>query len=142
MSDPFKQLAGLLENRMAGIGAKVLSGMPCLLGTMTATGLKLDDFKHEVQDPLYADWTFKMELPQASRVIKIASPVNPDGSNQGGTTYSVLSRIDFNVQGADDAGTTVKVHMDLKSELKPGDRVLVVPINSGQDHVIIAKVVS
>lgn len=141
--DPFKQLASLLDRQMINRAGMALSGLPCELGTITASGLKLDGFKHEIQDYLVADWTYKMELPQTSRVIKTASPVNPDGTDQEGVTqYSALSRIDFAVQGADDAGTTIKVHMDLKSELKSGDRVLAIPVNGGQDIIVVCKVVS
>lgn len=140
--DPYKQLARLLEDRMARHAGRAVAGLFCELGTITATGLKLDGFKHEIRDYLVADWEVKIEIPQASRVIKTASPVNPDGSDiPGSTAYSSLTRLDFNVQGVGDSSATVKVHLDLKSSLKPGDRVLAVPVNGGQDVVVIAKVV-
>lgn len=143
MADPFKQLASLLDMRMAGHAARAVSGVPCELGTITATGLKLDSFKHEIKDYLVADWELKIEIPQASRVIKTAAPVNPDGSDiPGSTQYSSLTRLDFSVQDVGDPAATIKVHLNLKAGLKPGDRVLAVPVNGGQDAVVICKVVS
>lgn len=142
-NNPYKELASILDMRMKGHAGQALSGVPCELGTMTATGLKLDNFKHEIQDYLVADWELKIELPQASRVIKTAAPVNPDGSDvPGSTQYSSLSRLDFNVQGMGDPAATVKVHLNMKAGLKPGDRVLVLPVNGGQDFVVLCKVVS
>ncbi len=141
MSDPVKQIVTLLEERMAKNVTRGIMGLPpCVLGTMTATGVLLDDFKHEIKDPLYADWHFKLEMPQPSRVVVLAAPVNSDGSDIPPTQYSPLTRIDWTVVG--DPNTTIHVHSELKSELQPGDRVLVVPINAGQECVIICKVVS
>lgn len=143
MTNPFKELASVMDSRSKQNFKSLLSGVPCELGTITASGIKLDGFKHEYQEYLIADWTFKIELPQASRVIKTAKPVNPDGTDIPNTTeYSALTRLDFNVEGAGGADVTVKAHLDFKSELKPGDRVLAIPINNGQDVVVICKVVN
>lgn len=137
--DPYKQLARLLEDRMARHAGRAVAGLFCELGTITATGLKLDGFKHEIRDYLVADWEMKLEIPQASRVVKTASPVNADGSDiPGSTVYSDLTRLDFQ-QG--DPGAVLKVRLNLKESLKPGDRVLAVPVNGGQDAVVICKVV-
>lgn len=84
MSNPFNQLASILENRTAQQTNRAITGLSCALGTMTSTGVKLDDFKHEMQDPLFA--------------------------------------------------------ANLKLDLKPGDRVLCVPVNGGIDVVIVCKV--
>lgn len=141
--DPFREIAREIEKKSQGIAKQMIMGLPSELGTITSTGLKLDNFKHEIRDFLVADWEIKVELPAASRVTKIAAPVNADGTDiSGSTTYSDLTRLDFNVQGVGDPKATVKVHLDLKSGLKPGDRVLVSQVNGGQDFVVIAKVVT
>jgi len=125
--------------RMARHAGRAVAGLVCELGTITATGLKLDGFKHEIRDYLVAEWEMKLEIPQASRVVKTASPVNADGSNiPGSTVYSALTRLDFQ-QG--DPSAVLEVRLNLKESLKPGDRVLAVPVNGGQDAVVIAKVV-
>ena len=142
-ADPYKELAGLIEQRAVGHAGRVASTLPAELGTITQTmALKLDRFRHEIKDYLVADWELKIELPQASRVINTAAPVNPDGSDiPGSTQYSSLTRLDFSVQGVGDPAATVKAHLNLKAGLKPGDRVLVLPVNGGQDFVVIAKVI-
>lgn len=112
-----------------------------MLGTITPGGLKLDLFKNVIPDYMVADWELKIEIPQASRVIKTASPVNEDGSDTPATQYSDLTRLDFSVQG-EGSNATKEVHLDLKTGLKPGDRVLAIPVNNGQDAVVICKVVS
>ena len=35
--------------------------------------------------------------------------------------------------------TTIKVHIKFKDGIKVGDRVLVVPVCGGQDHIIICR---
>ncbi|MBW2672126.1 MAG: DUF2577 family protein [Deltaproteobacteria bacterium] len=139
--DPYKELAGLIEQRAAGHAGRVASTLPAELGTITQTlALKLDRFRHEIKDYLVADWELQIELPQASRVIQTAAPVETDGSDiPDVTTYSSLTRLDFKVTG--EPTTTVKVHLNLKAGLRAGDRVLVLPVNGGQDFVVIAKVI-
>jgi hypothetical protein len=134
----------MIEQRAAGHADRIASTLPAELGTITETmALKLDRFRHEIKDYLVADWELKIELPQASRVIKTAAPVEADGSDiPEVTTYSSLTRLDFNVQGVGDPTATVKCHLNLKDGLKPGDRVLVLPVNGGQDFAVISKVVS
>lgn len=137
--DPYKQLARLLEDRMARHAGRAVDGLFGELGTITDTGLKLDGFKHEIRDYLVADWEIKLEIPQASRVVKTASPVAADGSDiPGSTTYSALTRLDFQQS---DPGSVLKVRLNLKESIKPGDRVLAVPVNGGQEAVVICKVV-
>jgi len=141
MDDPIKQFASLLDMRMAGHANRAVTGLPCELGTITASGLKLDSFKYEIQDYLIADWEIQLEIPQASRVIQMAAPVESDGNDiPEVTSYSSLTRFDF--RSAGDPMTTIKVHLNLKDGIKPGDRVLAVHVNGGQDAVVIAKVVS
>lgn len=135
MTDPFKQFASVLDARMTGHAGKALSGIPCELGTITASGLKLDSFKHEIQDYLVADWLVKVYLPAISFIGTATSPVDDQGINLPGATTTALTRYDFNAKEVD------QVHLELKADLIPGDRVLAVPVNGGQDAVVICKVV-
>lgn len=141
--DPFKQIASILDTQAKKRASQAVSGVLCVLGTITVNGLKLDLYKNVIAEYMVADWELKVEIPQSSRVIQTASPVNADGSDIPGTTqYSSLSRLDFNVQGVGDPNATKEVHLDLKSSLKPGDRVLAIPVNGGQDAVVVCKVVA
>lgn len=141
--DPFKQIATMLDTQAQKRASQAVSGVPCALGTITASGLKLDLYKNVIAEYMIADWELKIEIPQVSRVIKTAAPVNADGSDIPGTTqYSSISRLDFNVQDVGNPDATKEVHLDLKTGLKPGDRVLAIPVNGGQDAVVICKVVS
>ncbi len=136
MPDPFKELVSTLEMRMDSKAAQRVSGIPCELGTMTSTGLKLDKFKHEIQDYLVADWLVKVHFPAFSLVGTATSPVDEQGNDQPGASTSELTRYDFLPREVD------QVRLELKADLKPGDRVLAVPVNGGQEAVIVAKVVS
>lgn len=130
MADPFKQLASVMDMRMAGHAARAVSGVPCELGTIMAAGLKLDSFKHEIKDYLVADWLAKMYLPAFSFV-----------GAQTGLRDSLGGSVTGQAAFSFHATTIDQVRLDLKTNLKPGDRVLVVPINGGQDVVVIAKVI-
>ena len=134
MGDPFKQLASILEQRMAGHAERAISGVPCELGTITASGLKLDSFKHEIQDYLIADWLVKIHFPAFSLVGTATSPVDDQGNDLPGAITTSLTRYDFLSREVDE------VRLELKADLKPGDRVLVVPVNGGQDAMVISAV--
>lgn len=121
---------------MAGHAGRAVSGVPCELGTITASGLKLDSFKHELQDYHVADWLIKAHLPDFSLIGTSTSPVDDQGSPLPGAATTLLTRYDFRAREIDG------VRLELKSGLKPGDRVLAVPVNGGQDSVVIAKVMN
>lgn len=135
MADPYRKLASILEQRMAGHAAQAVSGMPCELGTITATGLKLDSFKQEIRDYLVADWLVKVHFPAFSFIGTATSPVDDQGNPLPGATTTPLTRYDFLERQVDD------VRLEMKVSLKAGDRVLAVPVNGGQDAIIVAKVV-
>ncbi len=141
INNPFSELASIVNKQSRFHAESSLQGVPPVLGTMTETGVILDDFKHEIKDPLYADWLVKLDMPQISRTVNMSAPVkeDPRGDDIPGSTVSILTRIDFHGDG--NATEIFNVHIDLKSSLKSGDRVLVIPINRGQDCVIICKVV-
>lgn len=134
MPDPFKSLVSTLESRFSGIAAKSLSGIPSELGTITASGLKLDSFKHEIPDFLVAEWVTQLELPAFSMVGTMTAPVDAQGNSQGGAT-SQLTRFDYMETKIED------VRLNWSTGIKPGDRVLAVPVNGGKDAVVVCKVV-
>ncbi len=104
MPDPYRSLASFIEERARSHTRAVLMDVQAELGTITASGLKLDGFAHEIKDYLVAEY---LTLP---------------------ATF-----------GTDSAGDTLATPAPLRA-LQPGDRVLVVPVNGGQDHVVIARV--
>jgi len=145
MPDHFKKLANVFDKRMAGHVTGGTMGMSCVLGTMTATGVLLDDFKHEIKDPLYADWTVKLTIPLGSRIVAAAAPVTAQGEDIPNVTAFTLTRMDFANQDDDGVGGAndiMRVNVELKSRLKEGNRILAIPVNGGQECVIICKVVS
>jgi len=135
--DHYKQLASLLEMRMKKHAAAALSGLPCELGTITASGgLKLDTFKYEIQDYLIADWLVKIHFPTFFLIGTATSPVDEDGSALPEATTTPLTRYNFSAHEVDN------IRLELKACLQPGDRVLAVPVNGGQDAIVISKVVT
>lgn len=128
--DPYKKLAAVLEKRMAGHAATVVSGIPSELGTVTASGLKLDSFKHEIQDYLVAAWELNMKLPAFSVSGSVSGLQHSDGGQVSGTGT-------FRFEGTEIEGAELR----LKDGLKPGDRVLAVPVSGGSEAVVLCKVV-
>ncbi|RKN85880.1 hypothetical protein [Paenibacillus ginsengarvi] len=128
--DPYKKLAAVLENRMAGHASTALSGVPSELGTMTGSGLKLDSFKHEIQDFWVADWSIKLKLPAFSLSGRVNGLRDGDGEEVSGTGAFQFDEADIE-----------EVQLMLKDSLKPGDRVLAVPVSGGSEAVVLCKVV-
>lgn len=120
MSDPFKRLKSKLDSKMQRQISSETSGKFGELGTVTATGIKLDNFKHEIKDYLIADY---LTLPN-----DFMTAVEPGKGEHDLPSHDYAH--DHNV-------VTPK---QLKP-LKPGDRVLVIPVAGGQEFVIIARVV-
>jgi len=136
VADPFKSLVATLENRFSGIAAKSLSGVPSELATITGSGIKLDSFKYEIPDYYVADWVVQLELPAFSLVGTMIAPVDEEGSASGGSAPSQRTRFDVNDTKISD------VRLNWSAGMKPGDRVLAVPVNGGKDAVVVCKVVS
>ncbi|WP_276355421.1 hypothetical protein [Cohnella caldifontis] len=135
MPDPFKKFASVLETRLSGMAAKAASGLPSELGTFTGSGLKLDSFPHEIPEFLVADWSAKLHFPAFSLIGMMTSPVDEEGNPQGGAVPGPRARFDFEEAEIED------VQLDWRSGLKAGDRVLAVPVNGGQEAVVLCKVV-
>jgi hypothetical protein len=120
--------------------AKKMAVPPSIdLGTIGEDGsLKLDQFGPALPRSAYliAEWMVDAVIPAASRVFRMASPVDASGGDMPETTYSPLSRIDF----VGDGHQLPNLELRLSSSLRPGDRVLVLWVRD--DPVVISKVVS
>lgn len=114
--DPYTALAVTLRDNAVSKTKEALSGVTIELGTITASGLKLDRFKHEIGDYYLAEFPGTLKLPEFK--LTSADAVN----------YAFLP--------------SETKETSLKLEYKPGDRVLVIPLNGGHDAVVICKVVS
>lgn len=62
--DPYGQLASSLYASMSKQTRQAMGGVGAVLGTITSTGLKLDDFKHELQDYMVAELPGMLSLPR------------------------------------------------------------------------------
>jgi hypothetical protein len=159
LANQYHRLARALEHRMAKHAAGAVQGLAGELGTIVnvfksdpytvkRVWVKLDNFKDVIKDPMFSQWTAKIVIPDFARVVKLCCPVDENGCDVAGTTCGERTRFDFDVngvvgsEGATKPMTTVEVEVRAKDGLKVGDRVLVVPINNGQDHLIVSKVVS
>lgn len=120
--NPYSELFGMLRGQMSNSAEEVIKGgwVTAELGTMTGDlGLKLDRFKHVISDYM------------VSHHLTLAEPDFTDTEVVGG--------------GGGDAEFAPHSHPVITPKqllpLHPGDRVLVVPVNGGQDFVIVARVV-
>lgn len=129
--DPYGAFVSVMQSSMAGHTRQALSGVGAVLGTITSTGLKLDDFKHELQDYLVAEPLGLLSVP---RHMYKGTSTAVESENWEGKELKTSFYI-----GEDELED---VNLSLNEGLKPGDRVLAVRVNSGNDVVVVCKVVS
>lgn len=125
MADGYAQLHSAIQESMSRQFKGTFSGGNAELGTITATGLKLDTFKHEIQDYLLPGWTVKLQLPAFTLQGSLSIP------GGGGAATFAVQPIEID-----------EVKIDLAAGLQPGDRVLVIPVNGGNDFVVMCRVVN
>ncbi|WP_420805398.1 hypothetical protein [Paenibacillus sanguinis] len=118
-----------MKENVAKKAAEALSGVSAELGKITETGLKLDGFKHEIPDYFVAELPGTLRLPQ----LALRGSVSEFKYTE---TSSVSGHGDFLYQ----ASETRDVVLTLS--YKPGDRVLALPLNGGNDAIVLCKVVS
>ncbi len=109
------------------------------LGTIQADmSLLIDRFAISIPagEYLIAEWTAKLILPAFSLIGPGEYPVDDQGIPQGSTTWFAQTRWDWKPKDID------QVKIEVKPDLKAGDRVLVAWVNNGTDPVVISKVVS
>jgi len=129
--DPYGHFADVMRGAMSNHTRQAVSGLGAVLGTITSSGVKLDDFKHEVQDYFVAEYPGTLELPEretTGAISGISEVAN------GGTT----SEGRFLLQKEEVEEAT----LSLGKGMKPGDRVLAMRVNGGNDVVVLCKVVS
>ncbi len=125
--DPYGQLASALYSSVGKHTRQALGGVGAVLGTITGTGLKLDDFKHEFQDFMVAELPGVLTVP---------------GSVMAGTPMLDVRSAGDPKQEESSSNETEIEDARLSLALKPGDRVLAVRVNGGNDVVVVCKVVS
>lgn len=128
--DPYAALAVSLRENAAKKAAEALSGVSAELGSITATGLKLDSFKHEIKDYLVAEFPGTLKLPELKLTGSVSGLKDGGGGSVGGQ----------GVFSFDGPSETEEVSLTLR--YKPGDRVLALPVNGGNDAIVICRVVS
>ena len=120
------------------------------LGTIQPDmSLKLDRFAVSIPkgEYLVSEWTAKLILPafsllgietcmEAGGLVTTAASVDSSGSPLPGSVTKGLAQYSFNPTEIN------KVAIEIKPELKPGDRVLVAWVNNHTDPIVISKVVS
>jgi len=100
--------------------------------------LKIDRFAVPIPrgEYLIAEWIAKLSFPAFSLVGTGKYPVKGDGSPEPGATSTPQTRWDWEPREIDE------VKIEIKPDLKPGDRVLVAWVNDHTDPVVVSKVVS
>ena len=100
--------------------------------------LKIDRFTVPIPrgEYLIAEWMAKLSFPAFSLVGMGEYPVKDDGSPEPGATPTPQTRWDWKPREIDE------VKIEIKPDLKPGDRVLVAWVNDGTDPVVVSKVVN
>lgn len=135
MTNPFAHMVTMFDKQAAGHAKKAVLGTKNEFGTITKTGLKLDNFKHEIPDYYVAEWVVKITLPAFSLIGTATSPVDDEGNPLPGASTTPLTRYDFKEREIDE------VKIEMKPDLKEGDRVLCIPIDDGDDIMVVCKVV-
>ncbi|EOS57665.1 hypothetical protein [Paenibacillus barengoltzii] len=128
-NDPYAALAVSLRENAARKAAEVLTGATAELGTVTGTGLKLDSFKYEIQDYYVAEFPGILKLPE----LKMTGEVRGLRDSGGGGVEG-QGQFTFMPSETKDAVLSLK--------LQPGDRVLALPLNGGNDAIVLCRVVS
>ena len=100
--------------------------------------LKIDRFAVPIPrgEYLIAEWTAKLSFPAFSLVGMGEYPVKNDGSPEPVTEWTPQTRWDWKPREVDE------VKIEVKPDLKPGDRVLVAWVNNRTDPVVVSKVVN
>lgn len=131
-------------NKLAQVIAERISTQTAMpdaleLGTIQSDmSLKIDRFAVPIPQGEYliSEWTAKLSFPAFSLVGRGEYPVKDDGSPEPVTEWTSQTRWDWKPREID------KVKIEIKPDLKPGDRVLVAWVNNHTDPVVVSKVVS
>jgi len=142
-------------NKLAQVIAERIStqtAMPDALELGTIQGdmsLKIDRFAVPIPQGEYliSEWKVKLILPEffllgtetcmeTTGFVTPAASVDSEGNPLPGSVTKGLAKYSFNPAEINE------VAIEIKPELKPGDRVLVAWVNNHTDPVVVSKVVS
>ncbi|WP_373446891.1 hypothetical protein [Saccharibacillus sp. O23] len=126
-TDPYAELVDVVHAFMNNKTQQAVGGVGGVLGTITSSGLKLDDFKYELKDYLVAELPGRLTLPARKEKAKVLSSSSEDSEPQG---------FEFENTEIEEA------NWQLANALKAGDRVLAIRILGGNEVVVICKVVT
>lgn len=126
--DPYTALVVALRDNSRDQLQAGLSGVALELGTITASGLKLDRFKYEISDYMMAEFPGRLRMPQ----VELAGRVN---LLEDGTGDRIQGEGVFSFEPSESKEVSFLV------QYKPGDRVLVIPLEGGHEALVICKVV-
>lgn len=127
--DPYGQLASALYSSVGKHAKQAMGGVGAVLGTITDTGLKLDDFKHELQDYMVAELPGFFSVPRSMLLGTAVQAEQPSWGNKQMDTSFYVDKSEIK-------------DVSLKLKLSPGDRVLAMQINGGNDAVVLCRVVN
>ena len=122
--DPISEMFGLLNGQMSRKARNAIKDdwTGAELGTMTSDlGLKLDRFKHVINDYMISHHLTLAE-PDMTTTETDGKHGHPGEPVSGAHEHEVITPTQL-------------------LPLHPGDRVVVLPVNGGQDFVIVARVV-
>lgn len=122
-TDPYVELVDVIQGFMSSHSNRAVSEVGGVLGTITSSGLKLDDFKYEFKDYLIAELPGTLTVPFLNGVVS---------NNLERTTMSGTDLLRNEIDSAE---------LKLSKGLKVGDRVLAIRIQNGNEVVVICKVV-
>jgi len=102
----------------------------CVLGTITQSGgIKLDNHKGEIKNPLYLEWTIDITI-KGGAIKGTIMPGLIAGNMPVTGTFNFPSEPKIEVK---------EITSTTKKKYKAGDRVLCIPV--GSDIIIVGKVV-
>ena len=141
------KLAQVIAER---IGSQTARPDALELGTIQGDmSLKIDRFAVPIPQGEYliSEWKVKLILPEffllgtetcmeTMGFVTPAASVDSEGNPLPGSVTKGLAKYSFNPAEIN------KVAIEIKPELKPGDRVLVAWVNNHTDPVVVSKVVS
>lgn len=126
--DPYTALVVALRNNSRDQLQEGLSGVALELGTITSSGLKLDRFKYEINDYMTAEFPGRLCMPK----LELAGRTDLL-EDSAGSRFRGQGQFSFEPSETEDASFLV--------QYKPGDRVLVIPLEGGHEALVICKVV-
>lgn len=151
MPDVTTELAVTIRDLIARKTARAVAGLSSELGKITASGVKLDHFKHEFTSPLVlepvadADIETSLEVPAHTETGTVVLPAIPTSGGPPTVPgpYEATFNFDKWVHDAKNLGLIkiTKMRVKFKPEYKPGDRVVCAVVNSGRDVIILARVI-